>query len=166
MLKQAKLNGSQLACMNNLKQIGLSSIMYSQDYSDYISPACTYAGTGWDLNFKGYMGNSDGRIFKCPFDNLKRNWSYEIRSYSMNSTLAQKDWSIKLNELRIPASTIFIAELHNENNWRWVGNCAYTTRAACTWYAHKSAGSARASYLFADAHVNALKSTTDKEWNN
>jgi len=140
--------------------------MYSQDYSEYISPANTLAGTGWDLNFKVYMNEEEGAIFACPFDTTKRNWDFKIRSYSMNSTLAQKDWSLKMSALRTPAATVLIAELHNVNNWRWAANCAFTTRASCTWYAHRSAGSARATYLFADAHAQLLKSTTQSEWDN
>ena len=46
-LKKTKLRSSQLTCVNNLKQIGLSSMMYSQDYTEYISPANTFAGTGF-----------------------------------------------------------------------------------------------------------------------
>ncbi|HOM26012.1 MAG TPA: type II secretion system protein [bacterium] len=37
-LSRARENARRTVCMNNLKQIGLATIMYAQDYDDYLPP--------------------------------------------------------------------------------------------------------------------------------
>jgi len=45
-LAAAKEKGKRSLCISNLKQIGIVSLMYAGDYSDYFEPASTNAGWG------------------------------------------------------------------------------------------------------------------------
>ncbi|HEY1663120.1 MAG TPA: prepilin-type N-terminal cleavage/methylation domain-containing protein [Verrucomicrobiae bacterium] len=43
-LARAKVKGQETSCMNNLRQLQLAAIEYSQDYNGYLSPNCDDAG--------------------------------------------------------------------------------------------------------------------------
>ncbi len=71
-LQQARAKAHQISCVNNLKQIGLAFIMYTQD-SDERWPVVVGDGTsagkstynGWISNgLIGYAG--DQKIYQCP----------------------------------------------------------------------------------------------------
>ncbi len=49
-LSRARENAKRAVCMNNLKQIGLATIMYANDYNDYLPPK---ARTGWGSTLWG-----------------------------------------------------------------------------------------------------------------
>jgi prepilin-type N-terminal cleavage/methylation domain-containing protein len=66
---QARAKARQAACLNNLKQIGLGVMQYTQDYDESF-PICRFAGTStqsW-LNWKyiifPYVKNL--QIYECP----------------------------------------------------------------------------------------------------
>lgn len=116
-LTRAKEKARAIACVNNLKQLGLAWQMYPLDYNDWLvanNPAGYGSSIGLDL-FSWARGNvrygkSDGTnianlrdgllgpylqthgVFKCPSDQsqtkLADGKSYpRVRSYTMNSTI-------------------------------------------------------------------------------
>jgi prepilin-type N-terminal cleavage/methylation domain-containing protein/prepilin-type processing-associated H-X9-DG protein len=71
-LQQARAKAHQISCVNNLKQIGLAFIMYTQDSDErwpYVqgdgSPSQKSTYNGWISNaLIGYAG--DQNIYQCP----------------------------------------------------------------------------------------------------
>lgn len=59
-LNKAKASAQSTACVNNLKQLGMASIMYQNDYSDYLPPYYLKGGSGtygnWATAIYLYLG--------------------------------------------------------------------------------------------------------------
>jgi prepilin-type N-terminal cleavage/methylation domain-containing protein/prepilin-type processing-associated H-X9-DG protein len=70
---RARAKARQAACQSNLKQLGLASLMYTQDYDDTRAPFAYLTPTGVVTCFQAalpYMKNSD--ILMCPDDKRGR----------------------------------------------------------------------------------------------
>lgn len=82
-LKKARESAKRIACMNNLRQIGLTFSLYRQDFNSYF-PVSSTTGNTWYYTLKkeGYAKNYD--MFQCP--SLGNNYS----SFGMNSNLGYK----------------------------------------------------------------------------
>jgi len=66
-LSRAKAKGQQASCINNLRQIGISLVMYVHDYNQYpgclsVSPQFYYV---WPPLLLSYMGENKA-AFRCP----------------------------------------------------------------------------------------------------
>ncbi|MFN0068852.1 MAG: type II secretion system protein [Limisphaerales bacterium] len=66
-LAKAKGKAQQTKCLNNLRQIGIATVMYVQDYERY--PGCLFAGGGfryvWAPRLFTQMGTNRA-VFSCP----------------------------------------------------------------------------------------------------
>ncbi|MCM8772606.1 MAG: DUF1559 domain-containing protein [Candidatus Omnitrophica bacterium] len=136
-LSRTRERARQTSCLNNLKQIGLSILMYVQDYDDYFPDNClTLSGWGgppapnagpnntyptWSarLYYNGYVKNV--KMFICPSYIEKRRgvsneWLYGkyvgARDYAINAYLST--WGLgskkKLSLVKNPSRTILLAE--------------------------------------------------------
>ena len=68
-LAKARAKAKQIACTNNLKQMGLYINMYAHDYEDsYWNANSTTQKLGWTqhLIYEGYMTNNDWKAYRCP----------------------------------------------------------------------------------------------------
>ena len=67
-LSSARERARRIACMSNLRQLGLALIMYSDDWEETFPYYHSIEDTRWDLDllYPTYFDN-DG-IFKCPSD--------------------------------------------------------------------------------------------------
>jgi prepilin-type N-terminal cleavage/methylation domain-containing protein len=113
-LARAKAKAQQISCLNNLKQLGLCSLMYNGDNNGRMAenyPTTTASKNSWiqgDMsdNTGGYGQvtpgvfdstnqltlstgkfwpyNSSAKIYRCPSDPGNRNGVPKVRSYSMN----------------------------------------------------------------------------------
>jgi prepilin-type N-terminal cleavage/methylation domain-containing protein/prepilin-type processing-associated H-X9-DG protein len=95
---QARNKARATACLSNLKQIGMATRIYSQDYDEVLVPSYLYnSKTTWewwmDL-LQPYVKNRD--VFVCP------NWSaVEVRSIHVGEKPQATRWS------------------YGANNWHW-----------------------------------------------
>ncbi len=67
-LAKAKAKAKQTACLNNLRQIGLATIMYVQDYKQYPGSGSTVVSPYyyvWPVRLLGEMGTNRA-VFYCP----------------------------------------------------------------------------------------------------
>src|SRR5512133_279027 len=69
-LARAKSRAKQTACMNNLRQLGIATVMYVQESRKY--PGCLWMGGGfyyvWPSRLFSQMGTNRG-VFWCPAAN-------------------------------------------------------------------------------------------------
>jgi len=68
-LNNARDRAKTMSCLSNLKQIGLKTAFYTNDFSDYVPPCSTNATNGLFklFNSAGYMANSElGPVSSCP----------------------------------------------------------------------------------------------------
>ncbi len=92
-LSKAKIRAKQTACINNLRQIGISLVMYSSDFTQY--PSCydpVKAIYVWQPRILSLMGNNRN-AFSCPAARPDSAWSIDE-----NPTLAGPSGQLKLGE--------------------------------------------------------------------
>ena len=72
---QAREKARQTACLNNMKQMGMADMQYSQDYDealtpDWGGPSASWLGYGGNQRFMDYLMpyTKDALIFDCPDD--------------------------------------------------------------------------------------------------
>ena len=78
----------QIACINNLNQLGKATMQYLQDNDDYYPPwygSSLEHGGGWSELLLPYVKTD--AVFVCPSDYIDRAPGQKVRSYTMNG-----DW--------------------------------------------------------------------------
>ncbi|MES2462611.1 MAG: DUF1559 domain-containing protein [Armatimonadota bacterium] len=138
---QAREKARQSACMSNLKQIGLGFIQYVQDHDETFPhshntlTAPTFnlpdgrTGTGrvnWPMQIYPYIKNV--QVMSCPSDpdsaykfNATTNpYLYDYSkpvplSYGANGRMYFRTIPLSDADIRFPADTYWIADLHREN---------------------------------------------------
>jgi prepilin-type N-terminal cleavage/methylation domain-containing protein len=99
----ARENARKSSCQNNLKQLGIAVIAYTEDY-DELTPG----GAGnynWDNQMYSYIKSSG--VFKCPDDASNPPASGLLNSYAWNNNAA---YETNLSRLSYPANTFAIVE--------------------------------------------------------
>lgn len=85
-LSRAKLQGHRIACINNLRQVGLASSLYLDDHAGRLPTMTAYGGrrddngsfersSGATLFYGGIaslLKLGDGRVWRCPADKFLR----------------------------------------------------------------------------------------------
>ena len=108
-LTGAQAQGKRTACLNNLKQLGLASQMYSADNEGKLVrnyPLAEAAGNCWvigDMKLSSDSTNTtyirEGRLFpyaaqvallRCPADPSRTGSAPRVRSYAMNSWVGSR----------------------------------------------------------------------------
>ena len=123
-LSQAREKARRASCMNNLKQIGLAMLMYSNDYDGYIPGFIDNPGHMGLLNTYITGVSTNSKLWLCPSDWQTRvygpNPPWGRTSYGI--TVCLSPWGLggpaaleyaKLDRLTSPSTTLYIAE-HSE----------------------------------------------------
>jgi prepilin-type N-terminal cleavage/methylation domain-containing protein/prepilin-type processing-associated H-X9-DG protein len=75
-LAKAKSKAKQTACLNNLRQIGIATVMYTGEHQRY--PGCLWLNAGfyyvWPPRLLTLMGNNR-EAFHCPAANPNSSWN-------------------------------------------------------------------------------------------
>jgi prepilin-type N-terminal cleavage/methylation domain-containing protein len=149
-LARAKEMAKKAACTNNLKQLGLSAIMYSDDNDGEFPPRMDLTGDGNPFGLNSYwMGSlkpyyQDQRVLKCPSDPItgtQPQRSYIINGFGdwflamlsesdFNNYFAFHQWPHGLRDTAIPepSDTILFGEKYPESMhihmdfWQGEGN--------------------------------------------
>ena len=73
---RAREKARAIACISNLKQVGLAFIMYSSDYDEeFVGVWCGYPMNGWPTLLYPYIKND--QLFDCPSRNPDVPWDHE-----------------------------------------------------------------------------------------
>jgi prepilin-type N-terminal cleavage/methylation domain-containing protein/prepilin-type processing-associated H-X9-DG protein len=78
-LGRAKGKAKQTACLNNMRQLGIATVMYVNDYGKY--PGCLFAQGGfryvWPLRLFTQMGTNRS-VFWCPAARVDSSWETNV----------------------------------------------------------------------------------------
>ena len=126
-LSKAREKARQISCINNMKQIGVATAMYIQDYECYPSyqqstgtdkyywpyVLCPYIKNINNINYVYY----NVKVFTCPTRPPGLNWcatNNTYQSYCMNSNFTTVQGTsflgAKLSSVEDPTGTLFIYE--------------------------------------------------------
>jgi len=170
-LSRARQQARSAACMGNLRQIGIASVLYSDDHADEF-PRSTHsafafrqlpwsralapllgdnAGPGWTNLFQG--------VYRCPSHRPKSPWSYGQNVYfelnpEADDYLGSPSTWRRLSDVPRPAETLLHGEVpgtadHIMSHFWTPENFASDADLA--------RHSGRANYVFVDGHVAARR---------
>jgi len=157
-LAKAKERAKAASCLNCLKQIGLSTIMFSDD-NDGALPLSEHQGNSWVASLIPYGGTR--QVYRCPSDkNLKRLYSFAINDFLLPPLPGAPDFS-KVNRIPGPSETAFLLEC--DDNYSGIDHFhfadpeeggysprQFSNEVAVLRHDHT------ANYLYADGHVQRL----------
>ena len=80
-LAQARERARAASCMNNLKQVGLATLIYTQDFDEYLVPYEDVVNHTWVyiLQEKGYLPGLG--VFQCPTIRINHVLVPEVQTY-------------------------------------------------------------------------------------
>ena len=123
-LGKARLSALKTSCASNLKNIGLASHMYSDDYDDYIvaNQCMSYEMEQmWMGLLNEYVKNR--KIFTgcrerlAPIPGKADYWTYNTPAYGLNSSLSNTNSTVtptstfrRRRSIKYPGSRIFFAD--------------------------------------------------------
>jgi prepilin-type N-terminal cleavage/methylation domain-containing protein/prepilin-type processing-associated H-X9-DG protein len=106
-LSKAKAKGQATACLNNVRQIGLSTQMYADDH-DGSFPTSDHQGRSWVASLLSYGGTKS--VYRCPIDKqTNRLFSFAINDFLLPPLPGARDFS-KVTFLPAPAQTATFPE--------------------------------------------------------
>lgn len=112
---RARENARKSTCQNNLKQLGMAMMQYSQDYDERLPNGCPQGrGGGWAGPIMPYIKSVS--VFACPSDAKFRNNNPKI-SYAYNGsiTFSINGWSAcNMAGFSQTAKTILFCEVTND----------------------------------------------------
>jgi prepilin-type N-terminal cleavage/methylation domain-containing protein len=137
---RAREKARQTSCLSNMKQVGLSVLMYIQDYDetfpmsaypDANDPTSRTAAYTYDEVCQPYIKNT--QLFTCPSDPR----GYPHRTYACNvhvfghnridSQVGGPRWPRRLAAIQLPAETIMLGERWANSGNRRIGRANYHT---------------------------------------
>ena len=165
-LSQAKWRGQGAGCLNNLRQIGLANLLYTEDHG-YYPPAWIDNETRW-MDLLKPLVNKKSTVYLCPSDQKKMTvtWDSEIYlSYGMNVfRFGEKDscfwYGVKANQVRRPSETIVFADCTPGKYYCGGGN-VFTNPVVDVDYRHVKKVFTGA---FCDGHAEIHSITQQNQW--
>jgi prepilin-type processing-associated H-X9-DG protein len=111
---RAREKARQTSCLNNVKQLSLAVMQYTQDY-DEVLPASFYPGNPvgtrfWYEKIQPYVNNTQVQV--CPSARTRAigyGWNYDFIGYGSSTTCR----TYTLADIKRPAETIMMADAGN-----------------------------------------------------
>jgi prepilin-type processing-associated H-X9-DG protein/prepilin-type N-terminal cleavage/methylation domain-containing protein len=158
-LSQAKARARATACLNNVRQIGLAAVMFTDD-NDGSLPGSEHQGQSWVASLIRYGGTKG--IYRCPADrNTNRLYSFAINDFLLPPLPDHPDFT-KASSIPVPTETIFLPECDDRytssDHFHFADpeEGGYSPRAFASQVAVKRHQNG-ANYLFVDGHVEKLQ---------
>jgi len=111
---RAKEQAWATACLSNLRQVGLASSLYADDFNEAL-PRSSHQGASWVGTLQPYVSGTN--LWRCRRDPHKtRLYSYAINDFLLPPTTAnptKPDFS-RVTAVPAPAETFFMTETHEK----------------------------------------------------
>lgn len=159
MLVPALAKAKQLArsahCKNNLRQLGIASLLYSQESDDDL-PGSAHGGNSWLASLSPYTGTN---VFRCLNDRTEqRLYSYALNDFLVHGLVPGHDFSHRL-KIPAPSATLLMAE--KSDNYRGGDHFHFADRfdggytpAAFDAQVATKRHLENSNYLYIDSHVD------------
>lgn len=157
-LGRAKQRAWATACLSNVKQIGLASRMYADDFKDAL-PRSAHTGESWVATLQPYCGGTN--LWRCPRDqNKTRTYSYAINDFLLPETEGESLYS-RFTQIPSPSATLFLTEswrkkIEDHFHFNPATDGMYFPEIHFAAQVEVKQHLAGANYLFADGHVQFL----------
>ncbi len=159
-LAAAKARARAVQCVSHLKQIGVASALYVDDYRDSL-PLSSHQGASWIGRLEPYGVTN---VYRCPVDpNRTRRVSYAVNDFLTPRPFGAREVDFgRLTSLPAPSETLHFAEMREDFegsdhfHFADAAGGGFSTNAFAAQVAverHRGA----ANYLFADAHVEGIR---------
>lgn len=166
-LAKAKERARAVKCLNNLKQIGIASVLYANENEDSL-PLSSHEGLSWIATLKSDLGGTN--LHLCPLEtNLSRASSYAVNNFLLPDHSGMRPNYSRLTAVPTPSDTLMMAEAsaatkgdHFHFASASLGPNAYSASAFSIAVAVKRhLGGAQ--YLFVDGHAERISRTQVEE---
>jgi len=157
-LAKAKARAATIACLNNIRQIGIASQMYADDNDDVL-PRSQHTGQSWVGFLEAYNVTN---VYRCPKDpNGTRRYSYAINDFLLENADPPASYT-RTTSVPSPSDTLYMTEcadgyLNNDHfhfapgpEGDWGGSfqpLSFSGEVGVTRH------DGRANYLFVDGHI-------------
>lgn len=176
-LSRAKQRAKATQCLNNMRQLGLATWMYSNDNEDRLPASSHMPGnSSWVASLLPYFtykfsATSIGgatNIYRCPLEKAGslRAYSYSANDFLMNFATPPANTSpiAKRTQVPSPSETVWMAEssekLLNEDHFHFAGSLADGEGYSPDMFESQvmvKRHSDGANYLYLDGHVLGMK---------
>jgi prepilin-type processing-associated H-X9-DG protein/prepilin-type N-terminal cleavage/methylation domain-containing protein len=158
-LKQAKARARATSCLNNVRQIGLATMMFADDNNGAL-PQSEHQGKSWVASLIPYGGTRG--IYRCPADkNTNRLYSFAINDFLLPPLSDNPDFT-KVTSVPSPTETTFLPECADKYSSSDHFHFADPEEGGYTPAAFESQVAVKrhqnsANYLFVDGHVERIQ---------
>lgn len=186
-LNRARQQAKKIACLSNMRQMGVALQAYLPDFEYHLPPSSCHISDPnqhWLQILSKYT--REQLLFRCPSDTTKNfvDWhrplieqkNTRFSSFAVNSLLDPIHFRYgprtnkynNVNNIPRPSYCVWLSEAPNTANFNladhihpesWEGSVGYA-RQFVAWDRHK----ATSNYLLADGHVENLKFDTTYDW--
>jgi prepilin-type N-terminal cleavage/methylation domain-containing protein/prepilin-type processing-associated H-X9-DG protein len=161
-LSQAKTRARATSCLNNVRQIGLATIMFTDDNNGNL-PRSEHQGQSWVASLIPFGGTKG--IYRCPSDkNTNRLYSFAINDFLLPPLLDNPDFT-KVSSIPSTPETTFLPECADKYTSSDHFHFADPSEGGYSPLAFSDQVAVKrhlntANYLFVDGHVERIS------WNN
>ena len=159
-LSKAKETARAAACLNNVRQVGLSSMMFANDHDGSL-PGSEHTGQSWVSALLPYGGGR--QVYRCPKDkSTRRPYSFAINDFLLPPWGPHLLDFTKVTRVPSPADSILLTECADaytsSDHFHFADpeEGGYTPTAFASQVAIRRHQDA-ACYLFLDGHVELIK---------
>jgi prepilin-type processing-associated H-X9-DG protein/prepilin-type N-terminal cleavage/methylation domain-containing protein len=159
-ISRGKQRARGAQCLNNLRQIGVASVLYASDNEDTI-PQSQHSKASWVGTLQPYLSGTN--LHRCPLDRkLLRGYSYAVNDFLTPHPSGAPDINYsKVTSLADPSETLQMAEMAETDDDTTGVDHFHFADPSDGGYAPSSfemqvevrRHEQRANYLFVDGHV-------------